>query len=412
VYWKAAQIASHGGDPYAQGISAQRKYYGLADNEKPKHAPMTYVYPPMTLKILRMAARLPRSGARSTFWVTLAFGFSLQVFAGWQMAGHRERQWLAWLLPAVIFFPGLLNDDVLMSGNIAYLLYGLILGAAVAGWKQNRWRWFYAAVLFAASFKAPMLSLLAFPVVVGHTQWRPAAATAAAGIGLFAAQARLWPVLFHEYLIAVQSQFDINSDFGASPSGILGNLLGQSGHSYRLAAGMFYLVFAGSVLSLLLLAKWKIGSDRRLCDQWIPIAMVGTLLLNPRIKEYDVAALTIPMVLIGARLLTAAFAVENIESARDLRRASTTRLRNFAPIAPPLPLRERIKLPLLAGGWFLAANAGKSGDTAKPIELALLLLSFSAGTWWTIRQASAAQLPSLMIAAQPNGSFRPRYQVS
>ena len=40
----------------------------------------------------------------------------------------------------------------------------------------------------------------------------------------------------------------------------------------------------------------------------VPVALVGTALLNPRIMKYDLAAITIPMLLIGGRALR--FALE------------------------------------------------------------------------------------------------------
>ena len=61
------------------------------------------------------------------------------------------------LLPFAVFFPGLLCDTTIVAENIAYPLYGLILAAAIPGWKRNKWLWFYAAVIAASIVKVPML---------------------------------------------------------------------------------------------------------------------------------------------------------------------------------------------------------------------------------------------------------------
>jgi hypothetical protein len=380
VYWRAAQAVSQGADPYSLGIAAQRAFHAAPDPHI--HAPMTYVYPPMTLPLLRLAGLLRHGVAESFFFVLLIGGFVLQLWAGWQMAGSNERRWLRWLLPAVAFFPGLMNDDVLLSGNVVYLLYGLVLATAVPGWKRNRWLLYYAAVLFASCFKAPLLSLLAFPIVAGKRQWRAGSLAAAAGLFLFALQSLLWPTLSHEYLTAVQLQFDFNHDCGMAPSGLLGSALLEAGRPYSFATGALYLVFAAVVFCVLLWTGRSILKDPVLRDRWLPVAFIGTVLLNPRIKEYDVAALTVPMVLVGSRLVL--FLVRQPRTWLSSQQAYT-----FDPAqSQPSPIsRESLLTILLAGGWFLAANAGADGDTWKPIELSLLLVTFFAGTWLTLHRA-------------------------
>jgi len=378
VYWRAAQAVHRNMDPYALGIAAQRAFHDLPTKYPHAHPPMTYVYPPMTFPLLRAAANLPSTVAESLYFAILMGGFVLQLRAGWQMANVEEQRWLRWLLPAVAFFPGLLNDDVLLSGNIAYLLYGLMLAAAVPGWKNNRWWLYYCAVLFASFFKAPLLCMAALPLFVGRRQQWAAGGTAAAGSLLFCAQAKLWPELFHEYLTAVQLQFDFNSDFGISPSGILGNALVQYGRSYSFATTSLYAVFATAVFLALCWTVRVARDNENMRQHWLPVALVGTVLLNPRIKEYDVAALTIPLILIASRLLR--LLVERPASRRDHRSIR----------------REGITLSLLAGGWFIAANCSASGDTWKPIELSILVSAFCLGTWKSIHDARATLSQSLV----------------
>jgi len=380
VYWRAAQAVRQGIDPYSQGIAAQRAFHA-ADHAN-LLPPMTYVYPPLTFPLLRLAAFFRRSVAESLFFASLIAGFALQLWTGWQMADSEERRWLRWLLPAVAFFPGLINDDVLLSGNIAYLLYGLVLATAVRGWKRNRWSLYYAAVLFASCFKAPLLSLLTLPIVADKRQWRAASLSATAGVLLFAMQASLWPDLFHGYLTAVQLQFDFNHDFGMAPSGILGNALLAAGRPYSFATGALYLVFAASVFVVLLWTARSIRMDPVLRDRWMPVALIGTVLLNPRIKEYDVAALTIPMVLIASRLLQLLVRPQHgsISKISGDSQVSSSDPQQSQGAAFP---HESLVCVLIAGGWFLAINTGAGGDTWKPIELSLLLVTFFAGVWWT-----------------------------
>ncbi len=214
-YWKAIQNVHHHSDPYAQDLAALQTFHNRLASSPAEHQPFVYVYSPMTLLLLRLLAVFPRWLLGLLYWGAVATGALLQLWAGFQMADRRERRWLALMLPAIIFFPGLITDDAILSGNVAYLLYGAILAAATFGWKHGRWSWYYIAVLAASVFKTPFLVFLAFPVLMesgnrdtdsesGRRQWVPSAVAAIAGVLIFAAQIRLWPGLFREYLSSLR----------------------------------------------------------------------------------------------------------------------------------------------------------------------------------------------------------------
>jgi hypothetical protein len=396
VYRTAAESIHRGGDPYAEGIAVQKAFHNRVNKDPGIHSPMTYVYSPITLPVLRVIGSVPGWLSGTIYGMAFVAGFLLQLWAVWQMATKSERQWLQLLLPAVAFFPGLLNDDVVLSGNIAYLLYGLVLAAAVPGWKRGRWGWYYLAVLAASCCKAPLLTLLAFPVLIGRRQWSAAVATGTVGCLLFFAQAKLWPTQFSEYLRAVQLQFDWNSDFGISPAGLLGKALVQKGLPYSMPTTILYLAFACAVGIVLLWRAKRVRDNPPLRDNWIPVALVGTVLLNPRIKEYDVAALTVPLLLIvsrGLRILLNAPDTMKARSALD-------RVGESSMGAPEQAANSNLKINrpvfLAASGWFLAANFAASGEAWKPIELALLITLFGAGVWTTLQrtQLEDEQAPS------------------
>lgn len=306
IYWKAVQNLRDGGDPYAVGIAAQQAFQSRPSPNPADHVPFAYVYSPMTLPLLRFLMVLPNWLLGALYGLAVAAGFSLELWAGFQMAEEHERPWLALMLPAVAFFPGLITDDALLSGNIAYLLYGLILAAAVPGWKRGRWFWYYVAVLAASIVKVPLLTLLAFPILVGKRQWVPASGTAVAGLLLVGAQARLWPVQFHEYLVALRLVFDEVHDFGFGPAGVFGRTLWQMGWSYSFASTILYLISTCTVGIIVLVLAKRVRENKITRETWIPVALVATLLFYPRIMKYDLAALTVPMLLIGWRTLRSA----------------------------------------------------------------------------------------------------------
>jgi hypothetical protein len=299
IYYRAMQAVRAGQDAYAVGLARQN-----AAEATGQHA-FTYVYPPLTLIALRAVNVLPAWLAAALYWITYGAAFTGIVWAATQFFLPRDRSMMQYAVPLVVFFPGLLPDDVILSGNIAYIFYGLIFTAAILGWRRGIWRWFYLAVLLAACFKLPFLTLLAIPSLAGERQWLKATGVGAAGVGLFVVQSWLWPLQFREYLHSVSLQFQFNGDFGLSPAGVLGRFLYQHGLPYSAPSTLAFLVY-GSFLFATLYAFSTPYRDRRISPEiWIPVLLVGTVLLNPRIMQYDAHAIALPMALIVARSVDA-----------------------------------------------------------------------------------------------------------
>ncbi len=377
---KAIQSLRLGADPYATGLTELHAVQNDPGTRRAQ-ARSLYAYPPLTLPLLRLLARLPNGLLVIFFWMTLTGGVLLQLSAGFRLASEDERRWLAFLLPAVAFFPGLITDDALLSGNLAYILYGLILTAAVPGWKHGRWIWFYLAVLAASVFKAPMLTLLAFPVLVGKRQRYPSAGTAAIGLLIIAAQARLWPDLFREYLATTRVMFDVGHDFGYGPVGVLGQGLWNEGLPYSSQTIMLYLAFAGTIGLILLFFSYQAREETLSRDLWLPVALVGTFLLNPRIMKYDMAPITIPMLLIAWRGL----------------RAFLHKRSNPYPFAAAPSSRFLI---LVGVGCFLVPNLlTVFAPSWWPVELVVLLASFALGVWSLWEPQSEAQTLVVSVPA-------------
>jgi hypothetical protein len=309
-YWKTSQSVRHHSDPYVQDLIALQAFHERLAVNPAEPPPFVYVYSPLTLPLLRVLAIFPLWLIALLYWTAVVVGAMLELWAGFQMANVRERGWLVLMLPAIVFFPGLVTDDVILSGNIAYVLYGAILAAATVGWKRGNWSWYYFAVLLASVFKAPFLALLAFPVLIENDkrQWVSALLTAVGGVLLFAAQMKFWPVMFREQLLSLCHVFDWLHDFGYGPASILGRALWQRGVPSTRATTILYLVSASWLVAILLYLAARVRQWNLPRETWVPIALVGTVLLNPRIQKYDLAAITIPMLLIGWRALRFAWA--------------------------------------------------------------------------------------------------------
>ncbi|HSZ62138.1 MAG TPA: glycosyltransferase 87 family protein [Terriglobales bacterium] len=295
IYYRAMQAVRAGQDPYATGLARQ-----IAAEATGHHA-FTYVYPPLTLLALRAANLLPLWLAAALYWISYSAAFIGIVWAATQSFHPPDRDIMQYAVPLAIFFPGLMPDDVILSGNIAYIFYGLIFTAAVLGWRRGVWRWFYLAVLVAACFKLPFLTLLAIPPLAGDRQWLKATGVGAAGVGLFAVQYWLWPVHFREYLQSVSLQFQFNGDFGLSPAGTLGRFLYERGLPYSAPSTLAFLIYGSALCATLYVFSIFYRERRISAESWVPVLLVGTILLNPRIMQYDAHAIALPMALIVAR---------------------------------------------------------------------------------------------------------------
>jgi hypothetical protein len=389
VCWKTIQALRYGNDPYAAGLVALQAFHnGSAFRTTLPHV---YVYSPLTLPLMRLLGRFPGWAITVLFGTAVAVGALLQIWAGFQMADKEERRWLVMLLPAVVFFPGLITDDVILSGNVAYIFYGVILAAAVPGWKRGNWRWYYIAVLAASIFKAPFLSLLAFPVLVDRRQWFQSGIAAATGVLLFGAQIRLLPGMFREYRLTIQLMFDWEHDFGFGPVGILGKTLWSRGLPTSAATTMLYMAFAVAFGAMLLWIAHNVREWNFSRETWIPLALVGTILLNPRIMKYDLAAITVPMLLIGWRGLRFAFGRSmNARPTRD---------------SEDIGRNHSDRVPILIGsGCFLVSNLITiAGPSWFPIELVMLSAIFSMGTWFICQSRLEVQALTARPRTQDQG---------
>ena len=369
IYRAGMRSLRAGHDPYTDATSIQRIFHQqlLANPKLLLHQdpPFSYVYSPITLPLLRVLGAVPDWLSGTLYYLLYSAAALAQVWVTFRAVERSERPYFRYLAPVAIFFPGFLADATIMSGNIAYLLYATVLLTAVLGWQRGSWRWFYPAILAASCVKAPLLTLVCIPLLSARRQWLSVAFTGAAGVILFAAQPAVWPTLFRHYLEAVDLQFRFNRDFGCSPAGLFGDVLYGHGIPYTPASMIFFLCYAIPLFGLLFYLSRLYLRGSFSFAQWMPVMLVGVILLNPRIMEYDTAPLALPLALIAWRFLA---------------RWSK-------------PPRTIAYLSLL----FLSVNAvGALGwNIRKLTDGPLLVLFFAAGTWHLLQLAREYEpLPS------------------
>ena len=268
------------------------------------HATFSLAYSPLfMIPVLSVAKLLPLGLVMALFGVAYLCGWLVQLRVGMQFATPDERKILHYVAPVIAFFPGLLVSDVIVSGNLAYILYGLILTSAALGWKRQRWMWFYFAVLVAACVKVQLLTMLAIPLLCGKRQSVRATLTGVAGLGLYALQFRLWPEAFQAYLSSLKVMSQTSRDFGCGPAGNFARVLQRLGLPYETPSIVFYVAYA-IVLFLILRALSRLYREQRVSfESWAPVMLLGVVLLDPRILTYDVAAISLPMALVAWRCL-------------------------------------------------------------------------------------------------------------
>ena len=304
IYKAAVLSLRQGHDPYVDAMAIQRAFHATLASHPEATPPYSYVYSPVTLPLVRWVGRFPFGLSTAVYWLGYVVAVWAMVRVGFWMSERKERRVFAVLAPVLLFFPGLLHHDTVLSGNVAFLCYGAALGAAWLGWRRGVWWPFYVAVVAASCFKAPLLSLLAIPLFSARRKGMATSVSAAVGVALFAVQPRIWPVAFHNYLEAVDLQFRFNRDFSSSPTGVVANLL-YNVASYRVVSLVVYLLYAIPVVWVLWWLSRRFLDGSVSLKEWLPVLLVGVILLNPRIMEYDAAPIALPMALIVWRVCAA-----------------------------------------------------------------------------------------------------------
>jgi hypothetical protein len=142
----------------------------------------------------------------------------------------------------------------------------------------------------------------------------------------------------------------------------------RMGIPYSPAGLIFYLCYAIPLFAVLLYLSKKYLRGSISLNQWVPVLLVGVILLNPRIMEYDVAPITLPLALIAWRFLA---------------RFNTP-----------------AKAVLYLGLFFAIANgiASYSWYVRKLVDAPLVVAVFVAGCWTLWRQPGEATSPAISLA--------------
>ena len=278
VYARGIKTYSAGGDPYLHIFK------------------LNFVYPPLFLKIgALMFDSFPLKAAAYLYLL-------LHCIAVLSVPFLLVKAWVRvpWLTPSLalaIFLcqPGMVAEQALFSGNISGILYASALIAGISGIRNNRWAWFYFVVLTGSLIKIPFASLLLLPLLLGERQLLKSSATAAAALLGTLLQKAAWPDLYRNYVDAVRFQVINRADYGF---GIVGSsrLYHLGSHVPLIHDNIGYVLHIALVgaliLGLCVLRKVRRGVLSG--DMWNAAVLVAALLINPRLKPYDVDIVVLP----------------------------------------------------------------------------------------------------------------------
>jgi hypothetical protein len=255
VYSHALNTVHRGGDPYLED------------------ATLRFVYPPWFL----LAPYLGRLG----WYLYLAVNAGSLLSIPYLISKYLQGTWATatWCYLVFALTPTLPGEMSLIGGNLANILYAIVLWSGLRGIRSGRWSAYYAAIFAFASIKPQMLCFLLLPLLWG-AGWISSALTVASVGATFAVQRVVVPRLFKEYEAAVHSQLVTHGDMGV---GIL-SLFHGSPKSIILH---FILIVAFA------LCLWSTRAHRN-DPTWISAVLVLCVLANLRLLHYDISVAAVP----------------------------------------------------------------------------------------------------------------------
>jgi peptidoglycan/LPS O-acetylase OafA/YrhL len=164
----------------------------------------------------------------------------------------------------------------------------------------------------------------------------------------------------------------------------LGLYLWKQGRPTATPTTILFVICAGVIGVVLLVLARRVREWNLPREAWVPVALVGTALLNPRVMKYDLAAITVPMLLIGGQ------AVRLLWKTRDSSRGDSSEKSRSG------------RTPILVGSilFFLIPNIITSvGPSWFPAEFLVLATIFVMGIWSLYRLRAEDQ--SAVLATLP-----------
>lgn len=329
MYARAVSAYIHGGDPY----SSQFPH-------------LMFVYSPLVLKIMT-AVQLIFPG-RVIWYAYLALACAATLCLPVLLSLCIGIRWLSAPVAIIIFslLPGFIAEFSLLSGNVANLLYAMVLLALFRALRSGRWSWFYAAVILSGIIKPPMLAFLLFPLLSGYVLQSFISGFVVCLI--FLSQRLFMPGLYRQFEQALYTQLVLSSDVGF---GLFSKL---SGHLRTVAP----LLFVAGILAVLWYLRSNILSPSS--GLGVSLLLVACVLVNPRLLGYDAQIAIVP----GICLLLGAGPALNVRQMRILGVLVSVALLVLCRRMSTYPASLFLLAAFFAGLWQVLNNRAPSPQAA------------------------------------------------
>lgn len=176
----------------------------------------------------------------------------------------------------------------IVAGNFGVFLYLAIFAAMIPGLRDQKWIWFHIAVAIAVQIKPPYGLLWIVPVLANGWSWKQfqhaAIAAVASTLPYFAAYL-IDRSFFNDWLGSLARQVEFG-DHGDAPYGAVINL------NADLRGGIVPMIVHIAVCLPLLIFLML---DRTRGMRKVAALVAFAILANPRLKEYDLTFVTIPV---------------------------------------------------------------------------------------------------------------------
>jgi hypothetical protein len=207
-------------------------------------------------------------------------------------------EWMTPLVALTVFAiqPRFFAERMMISGNVATLLYALILAAGIPGMRRNRWALFYLAITLAAVAKPAFLALLILPLLAGSRQLLQGAFTAVCVFAVYGLQRLTMPGLFLAFRDALYVQLVVKRDVG---TGMYGHFLELGGRVALLRGPVRSSIAHFAIVAILAGALFLLRKGRDLPaveKLWVPALIVIAILADPRLQEYDFDIAVVPAI--------------------------------------------------------------------------------------------------------------------
>jgi hypothetical protein len=270
------------------------------------HLSSGFDYPPLVAEalykfkwlVLAPAGRTLVIGACIASWISIPY-----LLAGSPRAWYSRDFLLVWGLYLVLF--GLAGTRLLVVANISSILFASAVLSIVVAIRKSDYKFFWATILVCSFIKPYFLAFLLFPVILDK-KYLSVIALICALLAIYIFNYLINPQMFLEYVRAFAVQPANLGNLGFSIYTLAAEIISEGlGLSASRATGIalgihFLLSFA------ILMLAYAIGARRprpKCFDLFCCWLFVSAFLISPRIFDYDIGVVVVPIVLLARMLL-------------------------------------------------------------------------------------------------------------